>query len=152
YSRIEGLGYLPEKVVKTWRNQTIYNPPSDAELAVFKLAYRNVCRFLMEFHNAGGRVLAGSAARNHVSRLGMQREMETLVELGLSPAEVIEIATRLNAEFLRQDAEIGTIAPQKLADIIIVDGNPLLDINNIRRLSWVIKDGEVVDRSYHSGY
>jgi imidazolonepropionase-like amidohydrolase len=78
--------------------------------------------------------------------------MLMLVELGLSPHEVIEIVTRRNAEFLRKDNELGTIAVGKRADIILVDRNPLEDIKNIGTISFVMKDGKIIDRSYHADF
>jgi imidazolonepropionase-like amidohydrolase len=152
YSRILELSYVPEKVVKSWRNPTIYDPPGQAELRTFRLAYMNVGRFLKEFHDAGGAVLAGSATGDGVPGLGMLREMEAMRDLGLPPAEIIEISTRQNARFLRKDNELGTISPGKLADIIVVDGNPLQDLSNLRHIAVVIKDGAVIDAKYHSEY
>src|SRR5215471_3555838 len=135
YSRIPELSYVPEKVLKFWRNPSVYDPPGQAELQTFRAAYKNVARFLREFHDAGGAVLAGSATGDGVPGLGMLREMEEMRELGLSPAEIIEISTSRNARFLRKDNEIGTIRPGKLADIIIVDGNPLRDLNSLRHIA-----------------
>jgi len=152
YSRIVELSYVPEKVLKSWRSPTIYDPPGQAELQTFRVAYKNVNRFLREFHDAGGAVLAGSATGDGVPGLGMLREMEAMRDLGLSPAEIIEISTGRNARFLRKDDEIGTIRPGKLADIIIVDGNPLRDLNSLRHIAAVIKDGRIVDTKYHSDY
>jgi imidazolonepropionase-like amidohydrolase len=96
--------------------------------------------------------LAGSATGESVPGLSLHREMLMMVELGLSPAEVISIVTRCNAKFLRQDKELGTIATGKLADIIVLDRDPLSDIKNIGTVSLVIKDGRMVDREYHADF
>ena len=152
YARIGELSYVPEKVLNLWRNASVYEPPSQADLETFRVARRNILRFLKEFHDRGGSVLAGSATGDGVPGLGMLREMEAMADLRLSPAEIIDISTRLNAQFLRRDAEIGTISPGKLADMIIVDGSPLKDLSNIRRIAIVIKDGKIVDTKYHPDY
>jgi hypothetical protein len=152
YASIGELSYVPEKVLKLWRNPSIYEPPGQAELETFRIARRNVIRFLKEFQEAGGVVLAGSATGDGVPGLGMLREMEVMTELGLSPAQVIETATRRNAQFLRQETEIGTISPGKRADIIIVASSPLQAISNLRRISAVIKDGKILDTQYHPDY
>ncbi|MGD2130678.1 MAG: amidohydrolase family protein [Lysobacterales bacterium] len=73
----------------------------------------------------------------------MWREMSALVESGMTPSEVITAATRTNAHILGLDADIGTIEPGKLADIIIVDGNPLRNIEVLNYVDVVIKDGVV---------
>jgi imidazolonepropionase-like amidohydrolase len=71
-------------------------------------------------------------------------EVELLVEAGLSPAEAIEVSTRRSAECMRLDARIGTLEAGKLADLLVVDGDPLTDIAVLRRresLALVMKEG-----------
>ena len=109
-------------------------------------------KFLKQFHDAGGLLLAGSATVDNVPGLSMHREMELMTELGLSPAEVLETSTLRNARFLGKDKELGAIAAGKLADIIIVDANPLEDMKNIRKISMVIKNGNVIDTRYRLDY
>jgi len=152
YAKIEALRYVPEGLRRMWQTSAIYEPPSAADEHRFRTAYAKMSRFLKLFHDSGGNLLAGSAVSVSILGLSFQRELEMLVELGLSPREVIEIATRRNAEFLRQDGRLGTINVGKLADLIIVDRNPLDDIKNIRKISLVMKDGKVVDTGYHADY
>jgi imidazolonepropionase-like amidohydrolase len=71
------------------------------------------------------------------------REMEQFVLNGVPPMEVIGLATRRNADYLRMGQEIGTITKGKLADIIVVDGNPLVSIRDLRNVVAVVKDGRV---------
>lgn len=75
-----------------------------------------------------------------------QAELENLVAAGLSPMEVIVLATRDTADILRLD-ELGTVAPGKSADFIVLDANPLADITNTRRISRVYLRGHEVDRT-----
>ena len=135
-----------------WRTPAIYEPKSENDYQRFRTAYQKMSRFLKLFHDAGGVLLAGSATGESVPGLSLHREMLMMVELGLQPREVIEIVTRRNAEFLRKDKQLGTIAPGKLADIILVDRNPLADIKNIGTISLVMKDGKIIDRSYHADF
>ena len=76
---------------------------------------------------------------------GSHIEMASMVEAGLTPAEAITAATRNSAEFLKLVA-LGTVAPGKSADFIVLDANPLDDINNTRRISAVYLRGLKVDR------
>lgn len=152
YAKIETLRYVPERVLQMWRTSSIYEPKSDADLERFQTAYQKMSRFLKAFHDAGGLLLAGSATGESVPGLSLHREMLMLEELGLSTSEVIQIATRRNAEFLRKDKELGTVAVGKFADIIILDRDPLQDIRNIGSVSVVIKDGAIIDRSYHADF
>lgn len=74
-------------------------------------------------------------------------ELPLMVEAGMSPMRAIEASTRVGAELLELDDQVGTLAPGKLADVVIVDGDPIQDIDLFRdpqRVVCVIKDGEVI--------
>jgi imidazolonepropionase-like amidohydrolase len=74
----------------------------------------------------------------------MWSEMYLFTKAGISPMEVIGTATRRNAEYIGMQDELGTITPGKLADIIIIDGNPLENMREMRYVVGVIKDGKVI--------
>jgi imidazolonepropionase-like amidohydrolase len=67
-------------------------------------------------------------------------------EQGMAPMEALLSATRYVAEAYGKDAELGTLEPGKKADLLILDGDPLDDVHNYRRIAAVMKDGVVVDR------
>jgi imidazolonepropionase-like amidohydrolase len=71
------------------------------------------------------------------------REMKAHVDMGMSPQRVISATTRINAVRVLGKPEIGTIEPGKLADIIVVNGDPIFDITNVSRVELVIKDGVI---------
>jgi imidazolonepropionase-like amidohydrolase len=73
----------------------------------------------------------------------MWREMDAMVQYGMPPMEVLATATRRNAEYIRRGSQLGTITRGKLADIIVVDGNPLISMRDLRHVAAVIKDGKV---------
>jgi imidazolonepropionase-like amidohydrolase len=95
-----------------------------------------------QMHRAGMTLLAGTdiAAERPVGTT-LHRELELLVEAGLTPAEALRTATLNPARVLGVDAELGTIEEGKLADLVLLDGNPLEDIANTRRISAVIARG-----------
>jgi imidazolonepropionase-like amidohydrolase len=121
-------------------------------------------RFLNDFKNAGGRVTAGSDS-GYIYKIygfGYVRELELLREAGFHPLEVIRSATLWGAEALGRDREIGSVEPGKLADLVLVEENPLanlkvlygtgairLDEENLPRrvggVHTVVKDGIVYD-------
>jgi Tol biopolymer transport system component len=77
---------------------------------------------------------------------GVHMELEELVAGGLSPAAAIRAATSDAAEIIGAERDLGSIEPGKLADIVLLDANPLDDIRNTRRISAVIQAGHIVNR------
>jgi imidazolonepropionase-like amidohydrolase len=71
-------------------------------------------------------------------------EFAGYLKIGFTPMEAIMCATRVNAEILRKENEIGTIEPGKFADIIATKGNPLEDITELTRVKFVMKGGKVI--------
>lgn len=71
------------------------------------------------------------------------RELSALVDSGMTPARAITAATKTGAEIIGRGRELGTIEAGKLADIILIDGNPLRDINLLDYVTVTIKDGEI---------
>ena len=93
----------------------------------WKENYRLWMTFVNEYKNRGGRVTVGSDSGFIYQLYGFAyiREMELLREAGFHPLEIIRAATLNGAEALGVDSQIGTIAPGKLADLVIVEENPL---------------------------
>jgi imidazolonepropionase-like amidohydrolase len=101
---------------------------------------------LRQLHENGLQILMGtdSGTRGNPHELAAWREMEIMTEYGLTPMEAIRATTYHNARNLGMLSQVGSIAPSKLADIIVVDGDPLTDIREIRRVVHVVKNGAVV--------
>ncbi len=100
--------------------------------------------FEREFVKAGGLLMAGvdpTGWGGAIAGFGDQHEIELLVEAGFTPEQAIQIATYNGASFLRQSGRIGSLAPGKHADILVVRGNPVKDITAIRHTEIVFKDG-----------
>lgn len=152
YAKNPQLAYVPEDVKKMWTTSFVYKVKNADDLAEMKVAYKKIQDLLKAHYKAGGKVLAGSDTFLSVPGLSLQREMVFLVDSGFTPMQAIMVATRDNAEFLGKGKELGTIAPGKLADIIVVSADPLADINNAQRVTMVIKGGQVVDITYHPNY
>ena len=101
-------------------------------------------QFVAAVVKAGGRVIAGTDAPINPYGLTLLMELEHYVRGGLSPAEAIRTATAVPAEAFGL-TDLGTIEPGKLADLVIVDGNPLANITDLRRTRRVVKDGVVYE-------
>jgi len=106
---------------------------------------RNAENSASQFIDAGAYMGVGTDAASplNMHTEAMWREMSALVESGMTPIQVISATTKTNAEILGQIDELGTIEVGKLADIIIVDGNPLRNIEVLDYVDIVIKDGGV---------
>jgi cytosine/adenosine deaminase-related metal-dependent hydrolase len=77
--------------------------------------------------------------------IGTIAAIEGLVELGMTPAQAIVAATKNGAVACRMEKDLGVVQAGKLADLLVLDADPLADISNIRKLRTVIKEGRVVD-------
>jgi imidazolonepropionase-like amidohydrolase len=106
-----------------------------------------VLDIIRRFREAGGIVAVGNDFndRSMKERLPLI-EMKALLDAGMTPLEVIEAATR-HAAIVSGADDLGILEPGKLADLIVVDGNPLEDIEALTRIKLVIIDGEVAHRS-----
>jgi imidazolonepropionase-like amidohydrolase len=95
--------------------------------------------------DSGVRVLVGTDSGTPLNfhTDAIWQEMDLMVRYGAPPMEVIAAATRRNAEYIGVADRLGTISAGKLADIIIVDGNPLLTMRDLRHIPVVIKNGKV---------
>ncbi len=100
--------------------------------------------FEVAFFKAGGLLLAGPDPTGNGGVLpgfGDQREVELLVEAGLTPAEAIQVATENGAKYLGRDDRIGTVAAGKQADLVLIKGDPSKDIADIENVETVFKSG-----------
>jgi hypothetical protein len=125
-----------------------------ATLDEFKRGYQNAQEFTRRFARAGGRIFAGTDAAGSASLPGesLHQELQLLVEAGLTPMQALESATRVPAQLIHKDYKLGTLAAGKLADLVLLDADPLADIRNTRKIRNVIKNGEVLDTTYHRAY
>lgn len=110
------------------------------EMADFIQAVLGIVQF---FHDSGGIIAVGNdyPGVHHGMPL---REMDHLQTAGLSTLEVIEAATEHAAYVCGQSDELGTLEKGKLADLIVVDGDPLENLNALKSVSYIVKDGELV--------
>lgn len=91
----------------------------------------------------GGVVIAGTDSPIFPYAMSYHAELEMFAQAGLTPFEVLQTATTRAAEALGESANLGSIAAGKLADLVIVTGDPLADIRNARKVRTVIQDGKV---------
>lgn len=147
--RLKALEYLPKTFLKeNWTE--------------FFESYREIfeSRYLwgpwyMEtvglMHQAGIQFLAGTDSPpnlDYTPGLSLHYELKALVQAGLSPLAALQSATLNPAKFFEIEDDFGSIMKGKYADIILLDADPLEDINNSRKISGVISRGEYLDRCF----
>lgn len=117
-----------------------------ADLETYRSGYERMRWFVRRFHEAGGLVVAGTDGVR-IPGFGMQDELRLLAESGLPPLAALQTATRNAARAFHLDAELGTIERGKLADMVLLEGDPLADIRNARRVFGVVSNGVYHDRA-----
>ena len=83
--------------------------------------------------------------------LSALENMEMLVEAGLTPLETLQSATLNPAKYLHGTDSLGTVAVGKLADLVLLDADPLANIQNVRRIRAVVANGRYFDRAALDG-
>ncbi len=116
--------------------------------AMFRVLYESTIRNLREMREAGVMILTGTdvAVVGVFPGFSLHEELVLFVdELGMTPMEVLESATRKSAEFLGIADSVGTIRPGMMADLVLLDANPLEDIRNTTRIGGVVVNGTYYD-------
>lgn len=108
----------------------------------FRASFKRMVEMVGALHKAGVTVVAGT---DGLAGFTLHRELELYVQGGISPKDALRIATLTAAQVAKRDQDLGTIEPGKLADFILVDGDPTQNISDIRRVVTVVKDGKVFD-------
>ena len=107
-------------------------------------------RFVGMCNEAGVRIIAGTDGPN-MGRLlpgfGLHRELELLVEAGLSPLQALRAATSTAAEALGKENQLGVLEPGKLADLVVLDADPLAAIQSVRKVRTVVQGGKLYEPS-----
>jgi imidazolonepropionase-like amidohydrolase len=139
-----------DDLIKMMLDRGTYFVPTLAIAWAYKDTYPDVFSSLKKtfkkLHSAGINIAAGtdSGTPGVVIGKGLHKELELMVEAGISPMEAIIAGTRNAANNLGKESELGTIESGKLADIIAVSGDPLKDIRDTRKIKLVIKDGKTL--------
>jgi imidazolonepropionase-like amidohydrolase len=116
-----------------------------AEIAAFRRGRARQDQFVREFRAAGGLVAVGTDAGNPllVPGASLHEELALLVAAGLTPIDAITAATRYGAQVLATDS-LGMVAPGKVADLVILNRNPVEDITATRDIAWVMVRGRQI--------
>ena len=137
------LDHMPANVQRS-RLSGGMDIPNERIHALYNRSYARMIDFVGQLQRAGVPLLAGT---DEMAGFTLQRELELYVQAGISPAEVLKIATWNGAKYSGVLADRGSIEVGKLADLALVDGDPTTDITALRRMSIVVTQGRSIDPS-----
>jgi len=136
------LDRLPAQVQRGAYNGGL--PVTEQNDQLYKDSYDAMLRMTKRMYDAGIPILAGTDA---TAGIMLHRELELEVRAGIPPPKALQIATFNAARLLKQENELGSIAPGKRADFVLVEGNPAEHISDIRRCRLVMKNGTLYKSS-----
>jgi imidazolonepropionase-like amidohydrolase len=124
-----------------------YSGRTEAQASAARERYAILQRSLAKLSAAGARIVLGGDTGLQDDPFGFaeHRELELMVEAGMTPMQAIVAATSAGADYLRM-RDAGILAPGKRADFVVLQGNPLEDITNTRRIAQVFLRGRAVNR------
>ena len=131
---------FPPQVQRAMRSGALEVPPD--KQAAYRDAFPAMLRLLTAIYDAGVTMIPGTDA---LAGYTLHHELELYARAGIAPAEVLRVATWTPALVMGVDKDRGVIAPGKLADMILVDGDPTKNIRDINNITTVIKGGKVYD-------
>jgi hypothetical protein len=147
YSGHPDNGHIPARLARYWNAYKVRTNLRPETLAARRGEFAKYQELTGRLHRAGVPLLAGTDTPEPFVPPGfaMHQELEMLVESGLTPAEALRSATLRNAESLGLADRLGSIEPGKLADLVLLDADPLAEIANTRSIARVLRGGIVVD-------
>jgi imidazolonepropionase-like amidohydrolase len=151
YANDPRLKYIFLNLRERWKPE---NPQSSPyanfveDYAKLKRLFPEELKIIGEMHRAGVQFLAGTdtAVPYAFPGFSLHDELAFLVQAGLTPLEALQTATLNPAIFLGREKELGTIEKGKLADLVLLDANPLENISNTKRINAVVLNGRLLDR------
>jgi imidazolonepropionase-like amidohydrolase len=106
----------------------------------YRRSWDKTLQLVHELWAAGVPIEAGT---DNLAGFALHRELELDALAGIPPPQVLQLATYGAARIMRQDAELGSIAPGKLADLVLIDGDPLVNVADVRKTALVVRNGVV---------
>ena len=142
------LAFVPASLAKEWKD-SLKNERTKKRADWLGRQISSDWKLARELRRAGVMQLVGSDSLDPFNFPGesLYRELAEFVRVGYTPGEALHAATTGAARFLDREGDFGSVAPGKLADLILLDANPLEDIANTRKLNAVVRAGAYLDRS-----
>jgi imidazolonepropionase-like amidohydrolase len=145
------LKYMPAQIRTSWDPATDsrfrQRTAEDFELA--RVVFKKNLELIGMMRRAGVEFIAGTDTLNPYCFPGfsLHNELDLLVQAGLTPMEALQAATFNPARFLGKEKELGTVERGKIADLVLLEANPLQDINNTKRINAVVMGGRLITKA-----
>jgi len=142
------LKYVPASVRAQWNSAKLREKASPEELASQKAEAARDVQLVKDMHEAGGQFMAGTDGPDPYVFPGfsLHDELEWLVESGFTPTQALQAATFGPALFLAKLDKYGVVEPGHVADLVLLDADPLQDIRNTRKIFGVVVGGKYYSR------
>jgi len=144
------LKYLPPSFRDDWKpaNDSRFKDLTAADFAFKRKRFQKYLEIVGAMHRAGVKILAGVDEPNQFCFPGfsLHDELALLVQAGLTPFEALQTATVNPAKYLNLTDSLGTIKKGKMADLVLLEANPLDDIGNTKRIAAVVFDGRYLSK------
>ena len=145
------LKYLPRDIVSSWdpKADPFLKNKTAEDWAISKKVFSKDLELVGAMERAGVEILAGTDTLNPYCLPGfsLHDELGLLVQAGLTPLQALQAATLNSARFMGRENDLGTVAPGKIADLVLLDANPLEEIGNTRKISAVVFGGKFFSRA-----
>src|SRR4029077_14094542 len=137
---------MPARLLRFWKEDAARIDLRPETLAARRGEFAKYQELTGILYRAGVPLLAGTDTAEPYCPPGssLHQELEMLVESGLTPAGALTAATAHNAHALKMEGTLGSIQPGKIADMVLLNADPLVDIRNTRKIAVVIKGGRAI--------
>ena len=149
YRNHPDLGLTPPVIREVWRASDFTSDWTAKDFIDARAVWPKLKEFIKLLYDRGVLLTAGSDLPNPwvIPGVSLHEELALLTDLGISPLEVLKIATHNGAVALGIDADTGMVEVGKRADILVLTEDPLKDIRNTRSIKWTIKSGVIMEPS-----
>ena len=142
--------YMPRSFTDEWKSSSGFVNPSAQDLIDGASDFRMSIEIVAAMRRAGLKLMAGTDANGPfpslIPGISLHEELRLFVEAGYTPAEALGAATIAPARFLGKEKDFGTVEAGKVADLLLLDADPLADIRNTQKIQAVMLNGRLLDR------
>ena len=151
YSNDPRLKYIPRDIVSSWNPKAdqFSKNKTDEDWAISRKLFSKDLELVGAMERAGVDILAGTDTLNPYCLPGfsLHDELGLLVQAGLTPQQALQAATLNPARFMGRENDLGTVAAGKIADLVLLDANPIEDVANTKKISAVVFGGKFFPRT-----